>query len=93
MEKKKIKALKRRLKHYEQGKDIELDLALREIEGEENYELFRLMYINGKNRWVIAMEKYCADTTVSRRARKVLEKLAQILYGDENEYTEQIVST
>ena len=58
MEKEKIRQTKRRLKNYEQGADIELDLALRDLEDEEDYELFRLMYIKGKNRYVVAMEKF-----------------------------------
>ena len=83
MEKEKIRQTKRRLKNYEQGADIELDLALRDLEDEEDYELFRLMYIKGKNRYVVAMEKFFCETTVSKRTRKILEKLATILYGDD----------
>lgn len=72
--------IKRKM-HIDQSEIKEVDRALETIANEEYKDIIGLYYFENKSQEEIAQELHCVETTVWRQRKRLVDKLAIILYG------------
>lgn len=73
--------------HSENGKAEKLSIiiknALKEIENDEYYSVIPMTYFKGEKREKIAEFFDTTETTISRNKKRLLQKLATLIFADE----------